>query len=69
MGTDLASAKITVHIYDSEGNLAEAESWQNKPHMAAARIVPKKTGSYYLIVEIQKSPEERTRWALAYGFR
>ncbi len=69
MGTDVENAKITVHIYDSEGNLAEAESWQNKPHMAAARIVPKKTGSYYLIVEIQKSSEERTRWALAYGFR
>jgi len=69
MGTDLESARITVHIYDSEGNLAEAESWNNKPHMAAARIVPKATGSYYLIVEIQKSSQERTRWALAYGFR
>ena len=69
MGTDVESAKITVHIYDSQGNLAEAESWRNKPHMAAARVVPKATGSYYLIVEVQKSPEERTHWALAYGFR
>lgn len=69
MGTDTESAKISVHIYDSEGKLAEAESWQNKPHMAAARIVPKATGSYYLVVEIHRSPEERTHWALAYGFR
>ena len=69
MGTDIENARISVHIYDSEGNLAEAESWQNKPHMAAARIVPKATGSYYLIVEIKKSPEDRTRWALSYGFR
>jgi hypothetical protein len=37
--------------------------------MAGARVVPKKTGSYYLIVEIEKSPRERTTWALAYGFR
>jgi len=68
MGTDNNTAKISVHIYDSEGNLAEVESWQ-KPHKAAARIQPKKTGSYYLIVEIEKSPEERTYWSLAYGFR
>lgn len=68
MGSDLGSAVISVHIYDSEGNLAEVQSWQ-KPHFAAARVVPKKSGSYYLVVEIEKSPEERTPWALAYGFR
>jgi len=68
MGTDQKTAKISVHIYDSEGRLAEVETWQ-KAHMAAARIVPKKTGSYYLIVEVEKSPQERTYWSLAYGFR
>ena len=68
MGTNEKGAKISVHIYDSEGNIAEVEAWQ-KPHFAAARVVPKKTGSYYLIVEIEKSPLERTSWSLAYGFR
>lgn len=69
MGTDVASAKISVHIYDAEGRLAEVEVTKPKPHMAAARVVPKVSGSYYLIVEIEKSPLERTHWALAYGFR
>ena len=71
MGTDEKAAKISVHVYDSEGNLAEVESFDSskKPRMAGARVVPKKTGSYYLIVEIEKSPRERTTWALAYGFR
>jgi hypothetical protein len=68
MGTDQKAAKISIHIYDSAGNLAESESW-TKPHFAAARVVPKKTGSYYLIVEVEKSPDERTYWALAYGFK
>ena len=68
MGTDSDSAKISVHIYDSEGNLAEVEHSQSK-HFALARVVPKTTGSYYLIVEIEKSNQERTHWALAYGFR
>lgn len=68
MGTDSDNAKISVHIYDSEGNLAETDRWQQK-HCAAAKVVPKTTGSYYLIVEIEKSNQERTHWALAYGFR
>ncbi|MDP9291203.1 MAG: hypothetical protein M3O82_02430 [Verrucomicrobiota bacterium] len=68
MGTEVTSAIISVHVYDSEGNIAEVEKWQ-KPHLAAARVIPKTTGSYYLIVEIEKSTEERTHWALAYGFR
>ena len=68
MGTDVDKAKISVHVYDSEGNLAEVEHFQ-KEKMAAARVVPKKTGSYYLIVEIEKSDKERTHWALSYGFR
>jgi hypothetical protein len=71
MGTDTKSAKISVHVYDTDGNLAEVEAFDStkKPHMAGARVMPKKTGSYYLIVEIEKSPEERTYWSLAYGFR
>ena len=72
MGTDSKEAKISVHIYDAEGNLAEVQSWQKSlkgGNAAAARVMPKKTGSYYLIVEIEKSPLERTTWSLAYGFR
>lgn len=68
MGTDSDTAKISVHIYDSDGNLVEVEHLQQK-HFAAARVIPKTTGSYYLIVEIEKSNQERTHWALAYGFR
>jgi hypothetical protein len=68
MGTDVANARISVHIYDSDGNLAEVEHWQ-KQYEAGARVVPKTTGSYYLIVEVEKSDRERTHWALAYGFR
>lgn len=68
MGTDHPKAVISVHVYDGDGNLVEVQQWQ-KPHFSAARVVPKKSGSYYLIVEIEKSDQERTHWALAYGFR
>jgi len=32
-------------------------------------VIPKATGSYFIIVAVEESPEERTHWALVYGFR
>jgi len=69
LGTEVEPAKISVHIYDSDGKLVEeSDGWQ-KGHFAAAHIIPKNTGSYFVIVSVDESPEERTHWALVYGFR
>ena len=68
LGTDEKSAKVTVHVYDSDGNLSEVE-YKQKGQMAMARVIPKRTGTYYLIVEIEKSSKERTHWGMAYGFK
>src|SRR5260370_14946144 len=69
LGTKRAPAKISVHIYDSDGKLAEEPDGWQKGHFAAAHVVPKTTGSYFVIVNVEESPEERTHWALVYGFR
>ena len=69
LASEVEEAKVSVHIYDSDGKLVEqSDGWQ-KGHFAGAHVVPKSTGSYFVIVEIEKSPEERTHWALVYGFR
>jgi len=69
LGTEADRAKVSVHVYDSDGKLAEeSDGWQ-KGHFAAAHVIPKATGSYFIIVSIEESPEERTHWALVYGFR
>jgi len=68
LATDDESVKLSVHIYDSEGNLAEVEADQ-QGIFAFARILPKKTGTYIIIVEVEKTVEERAHWALVYGFR
>jgi hypothetical protein len=68
LGTDEKSAKVSVHVYDSDGNLSEVE-FKQKGQMAMARVIPKRTGTYYLIVEIEKSGKERTHWGMAYGFK
>ncbi len=68
MGTDVKGATISVHIYDRDGNLAETEAWQ-RDTFAGTFIKPKKTGSYFLIVKVEKSPRERTQWGLVYCYR
>lgn len=67
LASNTKEAQLTVHIYDSEGKLADSESWQ-KGSVAAVRINCKKTGVYYAIVQIVRSPEDRTSWALVYGY-
>lgn len=69
MGTEVERGKVSVHVYDAEGKLAEQPDGWEKGHFAAAHIIPKATGSYFIIVAIEESSEERTHWALVYGFR
>ncbi len=69
LGTEVEKAAISVHIYDKEGKLVEQpDSWQ-KGQFAAAHVTPQSTDSYFIIVTIETSPDERTHWALIYGFR
>jgi hypothetical protein len=68
MATDVKGASLSVHIYDDKGNLVDAESWQ-KGRFAGARVSPKATGTFFAIVQILKSPEDRTPWALVYGYK
>jgi len=68
MATDVKGASLSVHIYDDKGNLVDAESWQ-KGKFAGVRVSPKATGTYFAIVQILKSPEDRTPWALVYGYK
>ena len=70
--TDVKGAKMSVHIYDKDGNLAEDRSWQ-KPtgnaFFAGAEIQAKSTGSYFLILRVDESPEKETTWAMAYSYK
>ena len=68
LGTDAKGAVLTVHVYDATGKLAGTEAWQ-KGRFAGVKVVPTRTGTYYAIVTVEKSPEERSHWALVYGYK
>jgi hypothetical protein len=67
-GTDTQHAQLSVHIYDRDGRLVDAEHGQ-RTMMASARVIPQETGEYYVLVRIEESSVPLTRWAMAYGFR
>ncbi|MEX1118948.1 MAG: hypothetical protein WEB60_09160 [Terrimicrobiaceae bacterium] len=67
-GTDTRNAVVTVSVYDSNGKLVQTDAWQ-RGRFSGARVVPARSGTYYAIVTVHKSPEERTHWALVYGYK
>jgi hypothetical protein len=67
-GTDTRNAVVTVSVYDSDGKLVQTDDWQ-RGRFSGARVVPTRSGTYYAIVTVHKSPEERTHWALVYGYK
>lgn len=68
LGTEVKGAVVTLHVYDSQGKLAETEAWQ-RGRFAGARVVPERTGTYYAVITVEKSPQERTGWAVVYAYK
>ena len=68
LGSDEDSAQVTVHVYDSKGKIADAESWQ-RGNMAAVRVAPTKTDTYLIVFSVEQSKAKKNRWALAYGYK
>ena len=72
VSTTVAGAAVSLHIYDQDGNLAESRSWnrtENGTFFAGADIRPGATGTYYLILKVDKSPRPRTAWEMAYAYK
>jgi hypothetical protein len=68
LATDVDGAHVAIHLYDSTGKLADNDSWQ-KGRFAAVRAIPPATGTYFIIVEVTNSPDDRTHWAMVYGYK
>ena len=61
-------SEVSIHIYDTEGKLADAEAWK-KRNVAAVRVVPSTSGTYYLRIGMEKAPMSPAEWAVIYAYR
>lgn len=68
LGTDVKGAVLSVSVYDAKGNLVNVETTR-AGRLSAVRVEPQRTGTYYAIVTVHKSPQERTGWALVYAYK
>ena len=68
LGCSQTESKVSIHVYDSEGKLAEAEAWQDQ-NVAAVRVVPKNSGIYYIRVAIEGAEENPAEWGVVYAYR
>lgn len=68
MGASNPDAKVSLHIYDADGNLVDAESFE-KGHVAGARVAPKSSGIYYVRIKVEVGSAGSTGWAVIYAFR
>ncbi len=70
--TDVKGAKLSVHIYDQDGNLIDGhtgEQASGSTHFAEVDVKPESTGSYYLIVKVERSSAKSTAWQMAYAYK
>ncbi len=68
LGTDVKGAVLSVSVYDSKGNIVNVETTR-AGRLSAVRVEPQRTGTYYAIVTVHKSSQERTGWALVYAYK
>lgn len=68
LGSSIQESKVSVHIYDAEGKLADAEAWQDK-NVAGVRVVPKNSGVFYIRVAVDEAAEAPVEWAVIYAYR
>lgn len=66
LGTDVNDARISIHLYNQQGQLIETKAWQDGSNAGAEALNPP-TANYYIVVEVMASPAERTHWAMVYG--
>ena len=67
LATDTRGAVITVHVYDSDGKLANPNS--GKRPLRCRQSHPSQNGCVLRHCHCEKSPQERSNWALVYGYR
>lgn len=66
--TSFPNSDATVGVFDDKGNAVTLETF-SKEGKAGARVLPKKTGSYFIRVTVSSKEYATLDWGLVYGYR
>lgn len=67
--TSNTGAKISVAVYDEAGKLVKSAESFAKDHTAGVKIIPERTGTYFIRVVVEAPKKTTPHWALIYGYR
>ena len=70
LGTSFEESELNLEIFDAEGNAVGIERF-SEGKTAGVRVLPSKSGTYFLRVTVKskKETEATLDWALVYGYR
>lgn len=66
--TSFPDSTADVGVFDEMGNSISLESF-SRDGMSGARVLPKKTGTYFIRVIVKSSEYNQLDWGLVYGYR
>ena len=72
MGSAVAGTTVRVRLYDNEGNAVDTNYWQHEQSdgsYAAAELLCQHTGTYFVVMFAEKTPEERIPWGVVFAYR
>ncbi len=72
MGSAVAGATVHVRLYNGEGNAVDTNYWQHEQSdgsYAAAELLCQRTGTYFVVMSAEKTPEERIPWGVVFAYR
>ncbi len=72
MGSAAAGSTVRVRLYDSDGNAVDTNYWQHEQSdgsYAAAELLCQHTGTYFVVMFAEKTPEERIPWGVVFAYR
>ena len=66
--TSFPDSTATVSVFDGKGNSVSLESF-SKDGKAGVRVLPNKTGTYFIRVTVDSKKHKELDWGLVYGYR
>jgi hypothetical protein len=66
--TSFPNSTVTVGVFDGKGNSVSLESF-SKEGKSGVRVLPNKTGTYFIRVTVNSTKHKELDWGLVYGYR
>ena len=72
MGSASLGSTVRVRLYDSGGNAVDTNYWQHEQNdgsYAAAELQCQRSGTYFVVLTAEKTPDQHIPWGVVFAYR